>query len=261
MLALFLCVALQSFAPHGGVDRGTVQWDGYVERVTPLPDGSGVTITLRAGDAGTPHRGPDQTVVRFPDIPRAYKAALARAPSRVLTESMTGRLARIHAYVDERGTQVAAVETRPPDGGPAYRLDYVTPYFDLTADKRAIHEYSLAAAVLSQHPDDMRHGMTIWVRDLVKNTRFSYERAMQAADMIHRFGDATMNGDVPTIQRIRREHGDRIGLISLQPFVPKAPGDRFVGWWGGFPVEIYVDTGSEPMRLFSRNPRQKPGRP
>jgi hypothetical protein len=261
MLVLFLSVVLQSLGQHASGPRGTVEWEGYVERVTPLPDGTGVTITLRASDVGARLRAPSQTLVRFPGIPQSYSAALAGTPRLLLSGSIQGRVARIHAYIDDRGINVAAVETRQPDGVQTNRLDYVRPYFDLTADRRAIHECSLAAVVLSQHPENVRQGTTIWVRDVIKHTLFFYERTTQAREMIRRFGDATMNDDISTIQRVRREHGDRIGLIRLQPFVPKVPGDRFVGWWGGFPVEIYMDAGSGPTLAFSRDPRQRPSQP
>lgn len=250
MLAVFLALALQSPAAVRG-DRGTVEWEGSVLNATPLPAGSGVVITLAPVDAVARPRTPPEIRVPFPEIPRAYTAVLNPTPQRLLPESIKGRIARVHAYIDERGTHVVAVETCEPHGSQTYRLDYVVPYFDLTGDRRTAHDYSLAAAVLSRHPEDVTRGTTIWVRDVIKKALFFYDRPDHAKDMIRRFGVAAMVDDIAAVQRVLTEHGDRTGLIRLRPFMPKDPGDRFVGWWGGFPVEIYRDAGPGPVRLFA----------
>src|SRR5262245_27638017 len=109
MLAVFLALALQGPAVVRG-DRGTVEWGGSVVKATPLPAGAGVVIALAPVDANTGLRPPHAIRVAFPEIPSPYRSVLNQAPRRLLSEPIQGRLARVHAYVDDRGTQVVAIE-------------------------------------------------------------------------------------------------------------------------------------------------------
>lgn len=253
--ALLMLAVLQITSSDTRDASGSVEWEGLVERVTPLHDGSGVTIDLRPTDPVAAARTPAQALVLFPRIPSAYISTIGGISVPPLA-AIVGRVARIHAYRDERGTHVGAVESRATAGSQGYRLDYVATYFDLLADRRTVHEYSLAAGVLSQYREDVSKGRLIWVRDTIKRTLFFYDTVARARDMIRRFGEVTMNYDIAQIQTIMKEYGDQAGVIGLQPFVPSVRGDRFVGWWGGFPVRIYVDSASGLTELFSKSPRQ-----
>lgn len=110
----------------------------------------------------------------------------------------------------------------------------------------------VTSMILAKHNRADGRNRTLWLRDTLKRALDAYTSESRAQDMCARFGGRHLVSAIDQIVAIAAAHGDEPGLVRALPFIPPDPrAAPFVGSWGTFALEIYLEEqGHELTRLF-----------
>ncbi len=111
----------------------------------------------------------------------------------------------------------------------------------------------MTAMVLARYNRDDRGSRSVWVRDRVERALFTYSTTSRAVAMVERFGNGRkeLTDSIKPLRDTYQKYGGQIGLVKSLPYMPEDPRDSpFVGSWGTFASEVYVEDSHGLTRVF-----------
>jgi hypothetical protein len=91
----------------------------------------------------------------------------------------------------------------------------------------------------------------VWVRDRLSRALDTYSSEQRATAMIAKFGRPSLLSHARRLVDIDAAHSDEIGVVKALPFNPTESGSApFVGSWGQFALEVYVEKDGTLKRLL-----------
>lgn len=186
------------------------------------------------------------------DVPRqspAYRAVVATAYSRSGECPANGEQVRITQCIACAASAVVAVET----GGRGARFDeakrelwLIRQYFDRESSRPNQYVGVFAASMMLARYNRIDGGArSLWIRDRLSRALDGYSSVNRGSAMVSRFGRPEWLATVAPVSAVYGRYKDALGLVKGLPYMPSDPrSSPFVGAWGVFAAEVYVERGN-----------------
>jgi hypothetical protein len=166
-----------------------------------------------------------------------------------------GELVRVTYCVSCPEPAVGGIEVggRDSNSSPAERrLWVVRQFFDCQASRPAERVNLFIASMLLARYNRADNGdRSLWLRDLLEASLDPYRSNERAKAMIDRYGRAELAGTLAPVRILYDRYRRTVGLVKSLPFMPKdARASPFVGAWGTFPLEIWIDEAAGLRRVY-----------
>lgn len=100
----------------------------------------------------------------------------------------------------------------------------------------------VTSMMLARHNRADGRQRTFWLRDKLERALDAYSSERRARDMYSRFGGGHLSQSTLPLVAIAARYGDSPGLVRALPFIPPdARASPFVGSWGAFALEVYLE--------------------
>lgn len=128
-------------------------------------------------------------------------------------------------------------------------------YFDLEARNR-VEESLVRDSALAVTAKQVGSIPPLWIRGRLREVMWTYETTARAALMIEKYGRPDLAQTIGPLRAVFDRYGATVGLVKAQPYINRpsraiqTPTAAFVGYWGYFVAEVWVEQGHELTRVF-----------
>ena len=226
---------------------------GVVTRCAASADG--VAVSVRSRD-GVRHYSVSQRMVPLPSDAYGRVVSTPYVMSGPCPNVGDSVLVTACSQCDGAGVYTIEVTRTAAAGtisrGTVARLWLMRRFFDV-ASRGAAEQWavSYAASVLARFNRGETEGGTLWIRQRLRDSLWTYNSSEYARAMVKMYGTPSLLFSIEQLAGVYRKHGEEIGVVRALPYTPPEPRKApFAGSFGTFAFEVYVERNGTLSRVY-----------